>query len=504
MGAVTNNVHEETMYRQTESLFSYCRDMRSMAASVGSNFAAQDLHRTLQPSMSACSDKALPSSAWLADFKTSTGDTAGGSEMLLRLCAPLAAVLLFFSQNGVAQAEGFALYEYSARGIALGGSMMARKPDASVVAYNPAQITRLEGGHVMAGVSSISPKGKMRWTDGDGNKGSSKLKDLHWFIPHAYYTQQLSDDWFFGIGEFTRFGLGFEYPHEWPGNENIYEVALTTFSINPNIAWKATDQLSLAAGVEIMYGSLDLKKRAAPLRDDYGLDNQMDINMRDMEDVGYGFNLAAHYQFSDQWAVGLQYRSPIKAKLEGDVEFSNVNIPSMFYQGIAARGYRDGSTSTKVTLPDSVAGGIAWTPVPEFSIEAGAVWTRWSTFDKLDFSMPHGLDKAKNPKDWKDVWRFNVGAEWQALDWLTLRAGYVFDESPMTSKYEDYLVPTADRHIFSGGFGVQWQDWTVDFAYAYIYPRGRHYNANGGTHTLDSQSDASSTRIFSLSVGYEF
>ncbi len=489
------------MYRRTESLFSYCRDMRSMAASVGRNFAAQDLDRTLLPSISACSDKAVPSSAWFADFKTSSADTASGSEMLMRLCAPIAAVLLFFGQSGVAQAEGFALYEYSARGIALGGAMMARTPDASAVAYNPAQITRLKGGHVMAGVSMVSPAGKMKWEQPDGTKGRSKLKDLNWFIPHAYYTQQINDDWYFGIGEFTRYGLGFEYPHEWPGNENIYEVSLMTFSINPNIAWKATDKLSLAAGVEVVYGNLNLKKRSQVPGSPYG---QLDVNMRDMEDVGYGFNLAAHYQFNDQWAVGAQYRSPIKAKLEGDVEFGDAGLPPGVFQLAQSRGYRDGSTSTKVTLPDSIAAGIAWTPVPEFSLEAGAVWTRWSTFNKLDFSMPHGLDKAKNPKHWRDVWRINVGAEWQALDWLALRAGYVFDESPMTTMHEDYLVPTNDRHIFSAGVGVKYEDWTVDLSYAYIHAIGRRYGANEKTHTLDSRADASTTRILSVSVGYEF
>ncbi len=89
--------------------------------------------------------------------------TLAGAYMLERLCAPLAVVLLFFGQIGVAMAEGFALYEYSARGVALGGAMVAKKPDASAVVCNPAQITRLKGGHVMAGVSMVSPAGKMKW-----------------------------------------------------------------------------------------------------------------------------------------------------------------------------------------------------------------------------------------------------------------------------------------------------------------------------------------------------
>lgn len=451
-----------------------------MLARMGQNLVPRGTQRALRPFLNVFSAKSLV------------------------FCFPVAAAMLLFGHGGIARAEGFALYEYSARGIALGGAMMARTPDASAVAYNPAQITRLKGGRVMAGASMISPAGKMRWEKDDGSSGSSKLKNLNWFVPHAYYTQQINDDWYFGIGEFTRYGLGFEYPHEWPGNENIYEVSLTTFSVNPNIAWRATDSLSLAAGVEVVYGNLNLKKRTAPFRDAMGIDSQMDINMRDLEDVGYGFNLAAHYRFTDQWALGVQYRSQVKAKLKGDVEFSDAGLPPGFFPMLQSMGIRDGSVSTKVTLPDSVAAGVAWTPVPEFSLEAGAVWTRWSTFNKLDFSMPHGQEKAENPKKWRDVWRINVGAEWQALDWLALRAGYVFDESPMTSMYEDYLVPTDDRHIFSAGFGLKWEDWTADFAYAYIHAIGRRYGADGYTHTLDSKAHASTTRILSVSVGYAF
>lgn len=399
----------------------------------------------------------------------------------------------------LASAEGFALYEYGARGVALGGASMARRPDPSAVAINPALMTRLPGRHAMAGITSITPGGKMEWKTADGRGGSSELKDATWFIPHAYYTHQINDDWFFGVGEFTRFGLGFEYPHDWPGNRNVYEVSLMTVSINPSLAWKATDSLSLAAGVEFLYGVLDLKKRSTVA----GLPSylEFDTNLRSLEATAFGFNFAGHYQFSEQWAVGLQYRTPVKAKLEGDVEFSNVNMPDAVYEQLP---FRDGQASAEVTLPDSIAGGIAWTPVPEFSIEAGFVWTRWSHFDALNIKLPWGLPEAKNPKDWKNTWRLNVGVEWDVLEWLSLRAGYVYDQSPMTEQYEDYLVPTADRHIYSGGLGFRYEAWTVDVAYAYIDAIGRRYSANDRTHTLQSKARASDTHIISFSLGYSF
>jgi long-chain fatty acid transport protein len=165
---------------------------------------------------------------------------------------------------------------------------------------------------------------------------------------------------------------------------------------------------------------------------------------------------------------------------------------------------KDGTAHATVILPDSVAGGIAWTPIPEFSLEAGAIWTRWSTFRSLNIHLPAPIGQSNSPKHWNDVWRLNLGAEYEVLDWLTLRAGLVWDQSPMPSQYQEYLVPTGDRWIYSGGLGFHWDAWTLDLAYAYIKPRARSYGVNDETKTIDSRTRDSYTQLFSVSLGYEF
>lgn len=428
-------------------------------------------------------------------------------------CMRFAALLCFLvTAAGTAHSEGFSLYEYSARGIALGGAMMARKPDASVVAYNPALLTRLPGMHAMVGASIIQPQGDMDWKDG-AKRGNTELRDSVWAIPHAYFTWQINERWFFGIGEFSRFGLGFEYPHSWPGRFNIYQVSLKSGSLNPNIAWKATDKLSLAVGVELVYVDLDIKKRnkvyARPgVLPDYF---EVDANIHKADDFGIGANVALHYQFNDQWAFGVQYRSPVRVHAHGDVMFSYKEaalisgmVPESALQQAYKTNFKDGTAHSTVVLPESVQAGIAWSPTPKFSIEVDAIWTRWSRFHNLNIHMPHDLPVSENKKHWKDVWRLSAGVEYQALDWLTLRAGYVYDESPMTEQYRDYLVPTADRHIYSVGVGLKYEQWTLDVAYAYIDAIGRSYRASNRTHVLDSDVKTSTTNVVSVSLSYEF
>ncbi len=425
---------------------------------------------------------------------------------MMKLCARLFAVVCFWATATTAFAEGFALYEYSARGIALGGSAVARKPDPSAVAYNPALITRLKGIHLQGGASAITPSGKMKFDDDMpvyGSHDTVSLKSSTWVVPNLYYTHQINDSFTFGVGEFSRFGLGFEYPHDWPGRFNVYEVALTTASVNPNIAWAVTDKLSLAAGLEIMYVTMDLKKRIAPLGNPALL--EVDSNIQNADDFGIGGNLAAHYQFNDQWAAGLVYRSQVRIHAKGDVQWSKVRSAGGMADVVYDRTFNDGGADATVRMPDSVAGGVAWTPIPELSLEVGAIWTNWSQFRGLNIHLPDPAGVSYNKKHWDDSWRFNIGAEYDVLDWLTLRAGYVYDQSPMTETYEDYLIPTDGRNIYSAGLGFHWDSWTVDLAFAYIDAKGRKYHNNfDETHVLKSEAKSSCTTIYSLSLGYEF
>lgn len=407
--------------------------------------------------------------------------------------------------------EGFSLYEYSARGIALGGAMVARKPDASAMGHNPALLTKLKGTHAMAGATAIMPRGNMRWKT-DAKSGTTDLKNNTWVVPHVYLTQQLNDDWYLGFGEFSRFGLGFEYPHNWPGRFNIYQVSLESSSVNTNLAWAATDKLSLSAGLELTYVNLDLKKRAKiPVKGIANGSFEVDSNIQNADAFGPGFSLAGHYQFNDQWAAGLVYRSQVRVHAKGEAQFTymgSTNVPA-FLENTVQTGYkknfRDGKAHSTVILPDSFAGGVSWTPVPEFSIEAGAIFTRWSSFRDLNIHMPHAMSVSESHKHWRDVWRFNVGVEYEPIDWLSLRAGYVFDQSPMKDVYEDYLIPTDGRHIYSAGVGVKWDKWTVDLGYAYIDANGRSYSGKGKEpNVLKSKATTSETSMVSMSLGYEF
>lgn len=422
----------------------------------------------------------------------------------------LLAGLISLSCAALAQAEGYALYEYSARGNALGGAMVGRADDASALAYNPAGITQLQGSHFMGGMSVVTLEAVLD-TDVKGNTDSSGNKKSPWVVPHLYYTQEISPDWYFGVGIFSRFGLGSIYANDnWPGRYSIYHASLETVSVNPNIAWKATDKLSLAFGVEVMRLDLDLRKKVDPTgsnnpyRPTLGMAPDIDSRVT-ADSYGFGVNAAAHYKFNEQWAAGVSYRSQMQHRATGDVEF---DVPDRTAAAIKAGGGKvpvDSGAHGTVVLPDSVAFGVAYKPLDNWSVEVGGTWTRWSTFDDLPIHMESPNSFVSNtPKDWRDTWRWGVGVEYLPTDWLALRAGYVYDESPMTKEYEDYLVPSNGRQLVSGGLGFKWDNYTADLSYTYIFINGRNFEGNPSIGVWPTKTRDASAQIVGCSLGYSF
>lgn len=410
-----------------------------------------------------------------------------------------------------AHAEGFSIYEFGPRGLALGNSTMAGKADPSVMATNPALITKLKGRQMQVGFSTISPSGKAAFDERYGFWPDVEVEKKTWFAPSAYYTHQINDDWYFGIGQFSRFGVGFEYPDNWAGRYSSYMAGLVTGSVNANLAWRANEQLSLSAGLEVMYVTLDLKRKM-PLTlpglgrvNFFGTSPQVDVAIKKADDIAFGFNAALHYQINEQWGVGLLYRAPVHVEAVGKGHFQVENVPAAYYPLLAAYNNTTYKSKGTVMMPESISGGIAWSPRSDLTVEAGATWTRWSRFDRLEILTHMGQGVTSNsPKDWDDAWRFNVGVEYEALDWLTLRAGYVFDQSPMTEAYEDYLVPSDDRNIYSIGAGFKWGQWTADIAYAYVDIKGRKYEENLSHGVLATQMKDTETHVFSTAIGYRF
>lgn len=356
-------------------------------------------------------------------------------------------------------AAGFSLYETSARGNAMGGATVGKAYDASTVYANPAGMTQLPGVQTMAGVTLIQPSGRIE------TPGAHTSLESDWFPPpHAYATWQAHDSWWLGMGVYSEFGLGTQYPDTWPGRFNAIETTIDTITLNPNVAYKATDRLSFALGARAMYLDFYNKKAVAtptayvPLFGDTL--GTMKLNG---DSWGFGYNAAALYKITDDLGFGLVYRSRVKQEVEGDIEFVRTAGP-----------YPDNRTSAgaDLTLPSSATAGLNYQATEKLNLGTALTWTEWSTYDALNIDFGSailpGVTKSYTEKDWSDVWRASVGADYALTENWSLQAGYVYDMCPINKAHTDFMLPAGDRHIVGLGCGYTWNTWSVNLSYNYL------------------------------------
>ncbi len=402
-----------------------------------------------------------------------------------------------------AEAAGFAIYEWGARGNALGGAMVGKADDPSAIAWNPAGITQLKGTHMQAGVAMISPKMDLTTTYG-GTSTKNSMTENVFFVPSAFITHQINDNVWVGVGTFTRFGLGTEFDENWAGRYASYNTAIESYSINPNIAYKFNDYVSVAVGVEFMKVRADLRKKLDASRQNNPSTYGSDVDQRLLVN-GFtpGVNAAIHVTPSDQWSLGFSWRSKMDHKAEGSASY---NVPA----AVAATSplFQDSEVSMNMNTPHMMFGGVEYKPMENLSIEFDAIFSMWSDYSAIDYHFDKvtavGRKDIRADKKWNDVWRFELGVEYLPIEDLALRAGYFYDQSPIPDGYIDYMLPTSDRQNVSLGIGWKYESFTIDAAYNYLWMADRTMDARPAEGIRQTEISNSRTHIVSLDLGFEF
>ena len=356
-----------------------------------------------------------------------------------------------------AGAEGFAINEWSAEGVAMGGARMFAEGDAANVAYNPASITKVDGEAFKVSATYLSPHGEYDLYGENDKLLESGHNRVHFgFAPGTYYVKKLNDKDWFGIGAFSRFAMVSEFERNSAVSTNAFVSRLDGVSVTPTFAHKFDDKWSAAVGAEINYVRLTMEKNA--MRNDLFTTPTHTKG----ESYALGWNAAANYAFDDKNEIGVVYRSRIKHSMEAD--FNAYNVGGVLNLSGDAYG--------EVTLPESWHIGYSHKFNDKTRVELNAVPTGWSTYDSLDITLSGvggGLDGLhSNPKNWEDGWRYAIGVEHKLSDKYTLMAGFAYDESSIPYDGGDFMVPTGNRKTYSIGARYNDKDQTLAIALGWM------------------------------------
>lgn len=372
-----------------------------------------------------------------------------------------------------ASAAGFQLTEQSSLGAgrAYAGAGIVGD-DLSAVHYNPAGMTLLPGTQMQAGSVWIEVNAEYEGNHGSSENGRYKGQA----IPAGYITHQLTDDVWLGLGLTVPFGMGTDYGKDWERAERGYTSTILTFDINPNVAWKVNDFLSVGGGISLQYAKAKLGASLShPQRGDvsYGKINA--------DSWDWGWNIGAMFSPTETVRLGLSYRSSITHDAEGDFDYA----PS----GVAAARLTATTFNSKATVktPDTVMFTTTWEATDNLRLSTLIRWAKWSNFKTLTIKNDTNISLLASQSydnDWEDTWLFSVGADYKLSDAWTVRGGVAYEKDPVGDNSKRMaVIPDTDRLWLS--CGATWnasKNFQIDGGFSYLKGIGNRdlYDKVGG------------------------
>ena len=337
---------------------------------------------------------------------------------------------------GRVEAGGVYLYELGTEdlGLASAGSA-ARAQDASIIANNPAGMTRLEGSQLVVGAQLLY--GDVEYTM--DNSSLIKAGNIVGWLPggSAFYSHSFSDDLKLGVALYGNFGLSMSFNEDWAGHNLVKDATLMGLALQPSLAYRLSDKWSLGAGVGINYGIFSLSR------------DRLDINgggeiEQDDTDIVPNAHLGILFELSARTRFGLSYTSKVDYSFDID---KTGTLP------ISGKQYSL-PIGAAVSAPQQVMFSAVQMLNDKWSLLGNIGWQDWSTFSEAEVTV--GATTEPSKLDLRDTWHGAVGLQYQLAAATRLNFGVAYD----TSMYNDQndtslLLPSGATWRF--GTGVQHQ-----------------------------------------------
>lgn len=369
--------------------------------------------------------------------------------------------------SGTASAAGFQLLEQNASGLgnAYAGSA-AVADNASTIFFNPAGMTQLQDREISLGVSAVRPsfKYKDRGSTGTGVLAGNGDDAGDWAaIPNGYLSWALNKDLYVGVGLSAPFGLVTDYGDSWVGGAQALLFEIKTYNINPSVAWRVNDKLSVGGGLNWQRLEAEYERIAGVAG---GLDST--LATLDADSDAWGWNVGALFTLSERTKLGVSYRSKIDHTLKGDLKVEGT------LAGLAAP-LTTGKAEAEVELPDTFILSVAQQLDDRWEMLGDISWTGWSSVDRVDIDRTSGpltgVTVQTLDAEFRDTWRLALGANYKLNDAWKLKFGVAYDQTPVKDRQRRLVsLPDNDRTWFT--VGGQWKTsktTTLDLGAAYLY-----------------------------------
>jgi len=321
-----------------------------------------------------------------------------------------------------------------------GLTALADSPDAAF--WNPAGITRVQESLELQLATAYSHS-NFEVDEATFGGGDADEQDAINFIPGAYYVKPLNDEWVYGLSVSVPSGFGWDYGKSWSGRYLSQETSLVFLALNNSLAYRWSEDLSVSAGIQIMYTASESKARV----DNVG--PRGDGRMKLEEDgIGAGFTLSSLYEFSPDTRFGITYRSETKIDLDGSPEVENLdNAYLVVLNNLDLLGEID----VDFKVPQQVQLGLFHQINDRYSVTADIVWIDMSAFGVTSVSA--GSDHVSVESTFEDTYFASVGLGYRWDNRTQVNVGIGYMASPVDDDDRTVYLPLDELWVF--GVGVE-------------------------------------------------
>jgi long-chain fatty acid transport protein len=401
----------------------------------------------------------------------------------------------------------FALYEEGARGMGFAGAFTAQV-DPSSIFHNAAGIAFLKGNQLSLGGTLIAPS--TDFTGADPYPGAGRLETMNVGvtpIPAIYFTHQFTPRLVGGIGLNTPFGLksSWDSPDTFTGRFISQSAELKGFSINPTVAYKLADRLSVGFGVDMRLSSVSLAQRV-PLMNPFNFTpfDAASVTLDSNTATDFGWNVGVLGKPTENLSFGLSYRQKVTQSYSGTATFTHLSSGNDQLDALVALRLPSGAmpATTEIAFPSILSAGVAYA-WDGWVVEADVIFYGWSTFASLPITIEgQPLLSSVVTENYSNTRQYRIGLERQIDDMWAVRGGYYYDESPAPTESVTPLLPDAARQGFC--LGGSWSQGHLRLDAAAWYVKFKDRSTEGIERDNFNGTYTGKAITFGLSFGYSF
>lgn len=395
-----------------------------------------------------------------------------------------------------AHAGGFNLDHQNAAalGAAFAGAE-ATAADAGFAAYNPAAIADIKRSEISVSVTGILPSSN--YSNASGTllgispvAGAASGDDVisNAVVPNLSLAVPLTDRLTVGLVANATFGLKTGFDAESVVRYQARASELTVLEVTPMAAFEVTSSLRIGAGLRIQHLDLALTSvidaggiAAASMVPGFAPGASDLAAAFAASDVRIGYTAGLHASLTPRFDVGLTYLSKIDHSIEGDVTFNLASsVAAQVLNG--AIGLFDADRfETELATPATAALGVRYQASERLMLLGSARRMFWSSFDVVQLAFNDGATPPEVlTQNWRDSWLLSVGGEVAANADTMIRAGFMYDESPVNGAFASPRIPDNDRYWLAVGLTrTVSESASLDLGLAYAFFSDRRIDIDG-------------------------